>query len=239
MEVRIETGRAGAARAVGTVVVIDVFRAFTTAAVAFQGGAKRIVMVDGAAAALALRRRGVGTLCVGENGGFMPQGFDFPNSPAVLASAEIAGKTLIQATSNGTVGLTAARGADRLFAGALVTADATVRAILDARPDVVSLVAMGRRDGRRAVEDELCAHYLQSRLEGREPDVAALRRAIESLAPPVNAALLRSGDYHPRDREMALAVGAVPLAIEVRPADDLLVAEPRWTDRQGSGDVDG
>ena len=85
----------------------------------------------------------------------------------------MAGKTLVQTTTNGTAGITAARGADRIYAGALVTAEATVRAILRNTPAVITLVAMGRSNGTiQADEDELCALYLRACLEGRQPDVA-------------------------------------------------------------------
>ena len=81
----------------------------------------------------------------------------------------MAGKTLIQTTTNGTAGINAARGADRIYAGALVTAEATVRAILRNTPAVITLVAMGRSNGTiRADEDELCALYLRACLEGRQ-----------------------------------------------------------------------
>ena len=99
---------AGAARATGAVVVIDVFRAFTCAAVAFAGGARRIVMADGVERALALKQAGLGEICIGERRGRKPDGFDFPNSPALLEAADLRGRTLIQATSNGTAGLAAA-----------------------------------------------------------------------------------------------------------------------------------
>jgi 2-phosphosulfolactate phosphatase len=45
MEIRVASLTSGADAAVGTTVIIDVFRAFTTAAVAFSRGASRIVMV--------------------------------------------------------------------------------------------------------------------------------------------------------------------------------------------------
>ena len=45
MDIRIESLIEGAARASGAVAIIDVFRAFTTAAVAFANGATRITMV--------------------------------------------------------------------------------------------------------------------------------------------------------------------------------------------------
>ena len=60
MEVVIGSLLEGARRAVGHVAIIDVFRAFTTAAVALANGASKIVMVGTVEEALALRDRGVG-----------------------------------------------------------------------------------------------------------------------------------------------------------------------------------
>jgi 2-phosphosulfolactate phosphatase len=72
MEVRIDSLLEGAARAAGTVVVIDVFRAFTTAAVALARGAVKIVMVSGVDEAMELRSQGIGQICIGEVGGLAP-----------------------------------------------------------------------------------------------------------------------------------------------------------------------
>jgi len=224
VEIRLASLVEGAASAVGTVVVIDVFRAFTVAAIAFSRGARRIVMVDDLDRALALRAAGRGDYCIGERHGAKPAGFDFGNSPAELAAAELDGKTLIQTTSNGTAGINAARGAAHIFAGAFVTAEATVRAIQRAEPAVVTLVAMGRPRGRTD-EDELCALYLRSRLQGRTPDRTALVQLAASLVPPINPGLAASGDYDPRDRSLALQIDLVPFAIAVRREADLLIAE--------------
>src|ERR1700736_2776365 len=120
MEIRLASLTSGATAAVGTTVIIDVFRAFTTAAVAFSRGAHRIIMVDTLDKALALRSSGVGDYCIEERDSIKPKGFDFGNSPAKLGRAEVAGKTLIQTTSNGTAGINTSHGADRQSAGALV-----------------------------------------------------------------------------------------------------------------------
>src|SRR3984893_9200053 len=158
MEIRLASLISGATDAVGTTVIIDVFRAFTTAAVALSRGASRIAMVDSLDKALALRSSGVCAYCIGERDSIKPPGFDFGNLPAELSVAQVAGKTLIQTTSNGLSGVDAARGADRIYAGAFVTAEATVRAILRHAPTVVTLVPVGRSNGTiRADEDELCA----------------------------------------------------------------------------------
>src|SRR6202012_4921208 len=126
----------GAARATGTVAVIDVFRAFTTAAVAFANGADKIVLVGSVDEALALRAAGIGQVCMGEVRGRAPDEFDFGNLPFEISEVDFTGKTIIQRTSAGTQGVvTAANQADRLYAASLVTADATVRAMLAGAPD--------------------------------------------------------------------------------------------------------
>jgi 2-phosphosulfolactate phosphatase len=179
MEISIHSLLEGATRATGSVAVIDVFRAFTSAAVALANGASRIVMVRTVDEALALREAGTGQICMGEVRGQAPDGFDFGNSPFEISGVDFGGKTIIQRTSAGTQGIVAAATkAKRLYAASLVTADATVRALLSSSPDHVSLVAMGEDGLKRTDEDELCAIHLRNRLEGRPGDPDAIRRLI-------------------------------------------------------------
>ena len=226
MEVHLASLISGAKTARGTVVIIDVFRAFTTAAVAFSRGARRIIMVDTLAKALSLRSAGLGDYCIGERHGARPAGFDFGNSPSVLTHANIAGKTLIQTTSNGTAGIVSARHGERVYAAALVNAEATVQAILRRAPAIVTLVAIGRGALTRADEDEICALYLRSRLQGRKPDADAVRTLLATMVPPPDADLIASGDYDPGDREIAAAIDAAPFAIRVRTEGEMLIATP-------------
>ena len=158
MEISIHSLLEGATRATGSVAVIDVFRAFTTAAVALANGASSIVMVRTVEEAFKLRKTGIGEICMGEVHGRAPDGFDFGNSPFEVSTVDFQGTTIIQRTSAGTQGIVeAATKAERLYAASLVTADATVRALLSASPDQISLVAMGDNGLSRTDEDELCA----------------------------------------------------------------------------------
>ena len=171
MENSIHSLLEGAERATGSVAVIDVFRAFTTAAVALANGAAGIVMVRTVEEAFKLREAGIGEICMGEVRGRAPDGFDFGNSPFEISGVDFGGKTIIQRTSAGTQGIVAAATmADRLYAASLVTAEATARALLSGSPDQVSLVAMGENGLKRTDEDELCAIHLRNRLEGRASD---------------------------------------------------------------------
>lgn len=222
-DIILGTFDAPAREAVGTAVIIDVFRAFTTAAVALRNGADRIVMVDDLEEAKRLRAAGVGTRCLGERQGIAPEGFDFGNSPHEIRDVRFDGETLIQTTTNGTRGITAADNAKRVYAGAFVTAEATARAILADPVLPVSLIAMGDSGKRRTDEDEICALYLRALLCGRSPDREAMRSLILSQAD-----LKDTRDLSREDVAACLAADTVPFAIRVTREDTFWVgrAEP-------------
>ena len=220
MDIVIESLLDGARRAAGRVAVIDVFRAFTSAAVALANGAARIVMVADADEALALRQSGVGQVCMGEVKGLMPAGFDYGNSPFAIAGIDFAGKTLIQRTSAGTQGIVAAGvRADRLYAAALVTATATARALAADNAKTITLVAMGNEGTDRADEDELCAIHLRNILQGRASDPAAVRGVILASKEAARFGSPAYPQHHPGDRDIALAIDRYDFAIRVTMED--------------------
>ena len=117
MEIRLGSLAQDASEAEGVVVIIDVFRAFTTAAIAFDRGADHIVLVAEVEEAMELHRRGVGDLLIGEVDGKRPPGFDLGNSPHEISQADVTGKTIVQSTRAGTVGVAAATKAETIFLG--------------------------------------------------------------------------------------------------------------------------
>ena len=224
MEIRLGSLTRDAREARGTVIIIDVFRAFTTAAIAFDRGVTQITLTAEPAEALELHRRGVGDFIMGEVDGKRPEGFDFGNSPYEVSQADLDGKSLVQSTRAGTVGVAAATNADSIYLGSFAVADATVRAVHRDRPDLVSIIAMGDQGVVRADEDEHCAIYLRNRLEGRHPDPEAVRRLVL-----VGGATQKFFDdtqpqYHPQDVELALQFSRYPFAMRVTREDGLLVA---------------
>jgi Peptidase propeptide and YPEB domain/2-phosphosulpholactate phosphatase len=66
--IRFDSLIGGAKRAVGMAVIIDVFRAFTTAAGALANGATKVIIVRDVEEALRLRAAGVRQLCMGQVG---------------------------------------------------------------------------------------------------------------------------------------------------------------------------
>jgi 2-phosphosulfolactate phosphatase len=213
----------GARQATGAVAVIDVFRAFTTAAVAFANGASRIIMVSSVEEALALRSIGEVQICMGEVSGRAPPGFDFGNSPFEISDVDFAGKVIAQRTGAGTQGIVAASQAECLYAASLVVARATTRALLAHGAGRITLVAMGNNARVRTDEDELCAMHLRNLLEGRPGNADAVRELI--LAGGEIARFHDPDDpHHPRDLDIALDIDRYGFAIRVVVEDGRPVA---------------
>jgi 2-phosphosulfolactate phosphatase len=160
-------------------VIIDVFRAFTTDAFVMANGAETIHPVLTVEEARELRRLHPDWLLMGERGGIKVEGFDYGNSPHEIRDVDFTGRTLIQTTGSGTRGIVNAVGADEIILGSFVMAGAIVDYIKEVDPDVVSLVAMGWNGNYSAIEDELCAEYLEDCLVGQSPDFRAMRRRIQ------------------------------------------------------------
>jgi 2-phosphosulfolactate phosphatase len=168
-------------QATGLVVVIDVIRAFTTAAFAFAEGAKTITLVGTVEEALFLRNQNPNTLVMGEVKGLPPDGFDFGNSPTELLGAEIKNCHVIQRTSRGTQGVVNSYNAEALLAASFCNAHATVNHIKRIDPESVTFVITGLGPDGRGEEDMACAEYLESLLSGTNVNPKPyLTRVLES-----------------------------------------------------------
>jgi len=224
MDIRIESLIEGARRAKGVVVIVDVFRAFTTAAVALARGADRIIVVPEVDEALRLRGEGAGDLCVGEVNGIRPEGFDFGNSPHELMDADLAGKVVILSTRAGTVGVKAAARATEIYGGSLVVAGATARLIRRRQPAEVTIVAMGWNAAVRTDEDELCALYLRNLMQGRRPDPEAVRKLVLAGGEAPKFHDPAQPHFHPGDLEIALEIDKYDFAVRIFKEGEFLVA---------------
>lgn len=224
MEIRMGSLVRDAREATGTAIIIDVFRAFTTAAIAFDRGATQITLVAEADDALELYRSGVGDLLMGEVNGKRPEGFDFGNSPFEISQANVAGKSIVQSTRAGTVGVAAAENADTIYLGSFVVAQATVDAIRRHQPDVVSIIAMGDQGRVRSDEDEQCGIYLRNIMEDRRPEFDAVRSLVMTGGATQKFFDYDQPQYHPEDVDLALQIDRYAFSMRITREDGLLVA---------------
>lgn len=164
----------GAKKAQGLTVIIDVFRAFSTACYAFGNGVKRIFPVGDLEMAYQLKEINPDYILVGERNEQKPEGFDFGNSPSQLLETDLNGKTMVHTTSSGTQGIANAKGADEIITGSFVNAQAIVNYIRKQNPNQVSLVCMGYSCQYPTDEDTLLAVYVKNELEGIPNDFQAM-----------------------------------------------------------------
>lgn len=167
MEVKILEFVEGARKAAGVTVIIDVFRAFSVACYAFDGGALKLIATETPSRAFSLKKIYKNSLLIGERDEKKIEGFDLGNSPTEIIKTDVEGKVIIQTTTSGTKGLTNARNADIIITGSLVNLSAIIQYIKTLKPEHVSLVAMGYRTTQSAEEDILCAELILAGLNNK------------------------------------------------------------------------
>lgn len=206
-------------RATGLVVVVDVIRAFTTAAHVFDRGATEIWPVSGIEEAFGLREQHAGVVLMGEQGGVKVDGFDTGNSPSQLDGIDFAGRTVVQRTTAGTQGIVRSVRADRMLATSFVCAAATVRAIRELAPDRVTFIITGADERRDGAEDHACADYLSALLRGDAPDPAPYLRRV----PTSTAGRRFTDDGHPdmppADLDLVMQLDRFDFAMQVTRGD--------------------
>jgi 2-phosphosulfolactate phosphatase len=168
----------GARKAQGLTVIIDVFRAFSTACYAYGGNIQRIYPVGDLEKAYQFKQQNPDYILVGERNEQKPEGFDFGNSPSQLMTGNLSGKTMIHTTSSGTQGIANATRADEILTGSFVNARAIINYVHKQNPAKVSLVCMGYSCQYPTDEDTLLAVYIKNELEGIPNNFAAMVEQI-------------------------------------------------------------
>lgn len=212
-----------AASARGHVVVIDVMRAFTTAAFALGGGAERIVLAGSIEEAFGLRAHFERAVLVGEDRGRKIEGFDHGNSPAEIERAQLAGRTVILRSSSGTQGVVRATAATARALGSLVVASATAR-WLRAHASTVTLLAMGSPYSGAGQEDDVCAEDIAALVRGEIPDAAPTIHAVRASEAGRQALDPLVDWTSPEDLACACAIDRFDFAMPVTSEAGFLVA---------------
>jgi len=165
-------------------VVIDVIRAFTFTKTAFDHGTDRILLTKEIEEAHNLAAAHNGSLLAGEVDALPIERFDFGNSPSQIAGLDLAGRTIVHRTSNGTrMAIAALSHASHVFVTGLSNARATatrVSSLVDNGASQLLLVATHPTGD----EDVACGDYLLSLLDlpGGTSDDQAFQRTQSSEA---------------------------------------------------------
>lgn len=211
-------------QATGTVVVVDVLRAFTTACVVFEYGPASYELTGSVDTALA--RRDEGAIVIGEVNGVKVEGFDYGNSPAEPGLANTAGRAVVHRSSNGTTAVEAASNAAKIYCASFLNATATYEAIKDDENVVFCITGKGFRPGSAALdgdEDQACADFIMALRNGPVANPEAYTARIhtsnagqdESTNPAHDRAIAAQVDRYTHALKVAYRGGRIWLEPEI------------------------
>lgn len=207
--------------ATGIVLIIDVLRAFSTAAYAFSRNAKEIRLVSGVDEALALKAQIPNSRAMGEVRGLPPEGFDFGNSPTRILEHDLTGITLIQRTGAGTQGAVRCINADVMLATSFVVAQATMDYVLKLKPNEINFVITG---GMGNDEDVACAEFLEKQFTGKATDEQVLIKRVYAARDA-----LEHMEDHPQfpysDLDYCSRINAFNFALPIERKDGFLIMQ--------------
>lgn len=213
MIIQQAAGVSGAATATGPTIIIDVFRAYSAAAYAFDADAAGLILTREVDGARQLAKTIPNSVLMGEVDGVRPEGFSLGNSPGEIVTNPdlVSGKTIIHRSSAGTQCALAAldNGAGPVLVSSLVVASATVAALEDFAE--VTIVSSGLGGIDLAEEDMICAQLLADLLLGGKPDPAASAEAVAATSRATE--LARSSFAHPDDVALCSAVDRFSFAM--------------------------
>ena len=142
------------------VIVLDILFATSTIVTAFAHGATEVIptLDEWGARAKAAELPEGSFVAAGELNAITLDGFA-PPTPLALLEYGVRGKTIVYSTTNGTVALQLSAGADHVYAGAMLNAEAVVAHVRKHHPDDTVLIVCSGSAGTVNLEDLVGAGY--------------------------------------------------------------------------------
>ena len=204
-------------------VIIDVLRAFTTAAFAFDRGAEEIFLVSTVGEAFELRQQYPDLLLAGETNGYPVEGFDLPNSPSAISRLDLRHQRLVLRTTAGSQGAVLAAHANDIYVAGLSVATSTASSIGKLNPAIVTFVATGVRAKGGGEEDVACADYIASLLLKAPLDTTEIQNRVLESGAATKFTQSDESDFPESDLKLALKIDRFKFAMKVSRRDDHLV----------------
>ncbi|MGP0584781.1 2-phosphosulfolactate phosphatase [Paenibacillus timonensis] len=208
-------------------VVIDVIRAFTVAHYAFIRGAQRIILAGSLEEAFHYKRDHPDFLLAGEIKGLPIPGFDLDNSPVRIALANLAGKTLIQKTTNGVEATLNSLNAKHIFVTGFSNAATTAAWIKSRLMSLGPELSLHLIASHPTGDDDLaCAEYIAGILSGDGRPTAA--QTLERIRGSSAAAKFFDPEqpaFLPEDMELCLQERSAEFVMKVAIRDGIPIIE--------------
>ena len=160
------------------VVVVDVFRATTTATTALATG-RKVFPARSTDEAFVIASTLTNPLLVGEIGGNMPYGFHLTNSPAQIAEAPDVERPMVLLSSSGTELIMSAVGARALCIACFRNFTAVAKWLMSQQYEEIAVLGAGTR-GQFRIEDQMGCSWVTSHLldAGYTPSTPQTRELV-------------------------------------------------------------
>ncbi len=164
----------------GVVIVVDVLRSATVAAMLFERGLEHLYLGPSIRRAQTLASD-KGLLLIGERDGLPPEGFNYGGSPNELFGVEVSGRSAALVSASSPLALAQTTEAEHVLLGAFYNADAVAERAAQLAGDEITVVCCGYR-GEEDLDDTLCAGYLTAQLSRRFPHASLTGAALFTLS---------------------------------------------------------
>lgn len=164
------------------IIIIDVFRAFTTACHILAQKPAHYFLMNTSASASKLLKNYPSAILIGKSEPNTALHYHIPNSPTRVNQINLKDKTVLHRTEAGAKGVLHALQCqyDLVLVAGLVNADATVNYLKHIRANKITLAPMGHEAVTPSLEDDLCADHIEALLNNTEIN-------IENYIPEIRA----------------------------------------------------
>lgn len=152
-------------------VVIDTFRAFTTASYVLERNPTAYIITTKSAVVSRLASALQNPLLIGKPEIGAQLAYDILNSPTRVTESMLSGRPVLHRTEAGSRGILLAKEADMVLVAGFVNADATVEYLRKLGTLQITLAPMGHEATRPSLEDHLCALYIAALINNKKIEI--------------------------------------------------------------------
>ncbi len=154
-------------------IIIDAFRAFTTACYVLEKKPASYILTTKSSVIAQLFSQMTEAVTIGKAEKGADFAYTISNSPTRVLETDIAGRNVLHRTAAGAKGILLAKNTDIVLAAGFVNAEATARYIKELNYEHIEIMPMGHEGETPSAEDDLCATYIQTLINGKEMALTA------------------------------------------------------------------
>ncbi len=154
-------------------IVIDVFRAFSTACYILADSPARYFLATDTPTIMRLANKFPNAILVGKPEIGCELKYDVPNSPTRIKEIDLKNRIILHRTEAGAKGVMSALedSESLVFVASFLNADATVQELKRLKISNIKLQPMGHEGKTSSLEDDVCAKYIEALFNGQLIDV--------------------------------------------------------------------